>query len=145
MAELAALHPERPVFRCALAQVHARSGRFAEASELLDGLRDDSFSAVPFDQEWLYGLSLLAEVAVLVQDEDAAAVLLDLLRPWATLVAVDVGEGIRGSVSHHLGTLAAALGRREEAAAHLERSLAENERIGARPWIERTREALERI
>jgi hypothetical protein len=52
-----------------------------------------------------------------------------------------VGAAIvfRGAVAHHLGVLARALGRREEAAAHLERALDTHRRLGARPWSLRTR------
>ena len=101
-------------------------------------LARDEFSGVPFDQEWLYGMSLLAETAVLVDDADSAAVLHRLLLPWRTLNAVDVSEGFRGAVSRYLAMLDARLGRYDDAQLQFEAALAMNERMGARPWLAHT-------
>ncbi len=140
IAELVELFPARPVFRSVLAQVHARTGRIEEAARALSELTP----ALPFDQEWLYGMSLLAETAVLVDDEESAANLYDSLTPWEELNAVDVAEGCRGAVSRYLGLLAAMLGRRSEAAAHFEHAIAANERMGFVPWAARAREDYKR-
>jgi DNA-binding SARP family transcriptional activator/tetratricopeptide (TPR) repeat protein len=140
IAELATLFPARPVFRCVLAQIHARIGRTEDAARALSELA----TALPFDQEWLYGMSLLAETAALVDDADSAHVLHQALSPWAKLNAVDVAEGCRGAVSRYLGLLAATLGRREEAAAHFEHAMAMNEGMGFAPFAARTREDYER-
>jgi tetratricopeptide (TPR) repeat protein len=128
-------YPARPVFRCALAHLHARLGRLPEAKRALDGLAGDDFSALPFDQEWLYGMSLLAETCALLGDTRSASVLYRLLLPWAALNVVDQGEGIRGSLSRYLGILAATLTRWDDAARHFEDALAMNERMGTRPWL----------
>jgi DNA-binding SARP family transcriptional activator/tetratricopeptide (TPR) repeat protein len=141
IAELALRFPARPVFRCVLAHIHAHTGRAGEAREALAEL----VQGLPFDQEWLYGMSLLAEAAALIDDADAAAVLYDALLPWAGLNAVDVAEGCRGSVARYVGLLAATLGRREEAAEHFRRAIGENERMGFAPWAERARGDVERI
>ena len=68
-----------------------------EATRSLAHLAEEDFSGLPFDQEWLYSMSLLAETAALLSDIDSADALYDELAPWATLNAVDVAEGIRGS------------------------------------------------
>ena len=115
--------PARPVFRCALAHLHARLGRLAEARRVLDDLARDNFSALPLDQEWPFGMSLLAETAVLLDDADHAAVLYELMVPWATLNVVDQAEGIRGSASRYLGLLATTTERWEEAERHFEAAL----------------------
>ena len=78
-----------------------------EATRSLAHLAEEDFSGLPFDQEWLYSMSLLAETAALLSDIDSADALYDELAPWATFNAVDVAEGIRGSVSRYLGLLAA--------------------------------------
>lgn len=82
-------------------------------------------------------MSLLAEASVLVGDAGSSARLYPLLLPWADLNAVDVAEGFRGSVARYLGLLAAATG---DAAAegHFEVALAQNARMGTRPWLART-------
>src|ERR671922_373127 len=98
LAELVPLFPARPVFSCVLAHVHAATGRTGDARRALEELTRDGVAALPFDQEWLYGMSLLAETAALLDDADAAAGLYLLLSPWAELNSVDVGEGCRGAV-----------------------------------------------
>lgn len=138
-------YPARPVFRCLLAHLHTRLGRLQEAKRALDGLAEDDFSALPFDQEWLFGLSLLAETSSLLGDTNSASVLYRLLLPWAALNVVDQGEGIRGSVSRYLGILAATLTRLDDAARHFEAALAMNERMGARPWLAHTQHDYTRL
>jgi hypothetical protein len=74
-------YPARPAFRCTLAHLQLRLGRADEAKRALDGLAGDDFSALPFDQEWLYGMSLLAETAALLGDTESASTLYELLVP----------------------------------------------------------------
>jgi DNA-binding SARP family transcriptional activator len=138
--ELARDYPARPVFRCVVAHLHARLARDAEARRQLAALTDDEVSVLPFDQEWLFGMSLLAETAALLGDTSAASVLYRSLLPWEALNAVDVGEGIRGAVSRYLGLLATTTARRAEGERHFEAALAMNARMGARPWLARTQE-----
>jgi tetratricopeptide (TPR) repeat protein len=138
--ELAAEYPARPVIRCALAHLETRLGRLPEAKRALKHLARGEFSALPFDPEWLYGLSFLAETSALLDEVDTAAVLYDLLLPWAAFNAADAYEGIRGSVSRYLGLLAVTLCRWDDAAHHFEDALEMNERMGARPWLARTQD-----
>jgi len=138
ICEVAAEYPARPVFRCALAHLHARLGRLPEAKRTLDDLAGDDFSALPFDQEWLWGVSLLAETSALLDDADSAPVLYQLLLPFAAFNAADHPEGIRGSISRYLGLLATTTARWTEAARHFEDALEMNERMGARPWLAHT-------
>jgi DNA-binding SARP family transcriptional activator len=133
--DLVAEYPARPAFRCALVHLHARLGRLPEARQALaDFVRDDC-SALPFDQEWLYGMSLLAEAAAFLGDSDAAGVLYELLLPYATFNAADWPEGIRGSISRYLGLLATTTKRWQDAELHFEAGLAMNAEWGFRPWL----------
>jgi hypothetical protein len=93
---------------------------------------------LPFDQEWLYGMSLLAETAGLLGDSGSAAVLYPLLVPWASFSAADHPEGYRGSISHYLGLLATLTQSWEEAERHFEVALATDAKSGARPWLAHT-------
>jgi eukaryotic-like serine/threonine-protein kinase len=138
MCDLAREYPARPVFRCALAQLRARLGRTEEARRALEDLTGDGCCALPFDQEWLYSMSLLAETSALVDDTDSAPVIYGLLLPWATFNAADYLEGIRGSVSRYLGLLATTITRWNEAARHFEDALEMNAMMGARPWLAHT-------
>jgi eukaryotic-like serine/threonine-protein kinase len=136
--DLIADHPARPVFRCVLVHLQARLERMPEAQRTLDDLTRDELSALPFDQEWLFAMSLLAETSALLGDTASAALLYGALHPWAALNVVDQAEGIRGSVARYLGLLAAATNRRGQAERDFEDALAMNARTGARPWLAHT-------
>jgi tetratricopeptide (TPR) repeat protein len=138
--DLAAEFPARPVFRCALAHLYAKLGREEDARAELDVLVANDVSELPFDQEWLFGMSLLAEAAALLGDPASAAVLYRVLEPWAAFNAADVAEGFRGSIARYLGLLAVTLERWSEAQRHFEDGLAMNERMAARPWLASTQE-----
>jgi tetratricopeptide (TPR) repeat protein len=138
--DLVAEYPARPVFGCALAHLQARLGRLSEARRALGDLAANDCSALPFDQEWLYGMSLLAEASALAADTESASVLYELLAPWGDFNAVDVAEGFRGSVCRYLGLLAQLLERPNDAERHFEAALAMNAKLGALPWLARTQE-----
>jgi tetratricopeptide (TPR) repeat protein len=138
--ELAETYPARRVFRCALVYLHARVSRTEDAERELRELTALGFAPLAFDQEWPFGMALLAEAAVLVSDQAAAARLYSLLEPWGDFNAVDQAEGMRGSVRRYLGLLARLLGRPDDAARHFEAALIANERMGVRPWLARTQE-----
>jgi DNA-binding SARP family transcriptional activator len=136
--ELVVGYPARPVFRCVLAQLYAQLGRIGDARRELESLAVDGFAPLPFDQEWLFGMSFLAETCALLRDAPSSAVLYSLLVPWAAFNALDSSEGFRGSVSRYLGLLAATMGRWSEAAGHFAEALAMNDRQGVRPWLAQT-------
>jgi DNA-binding SARP family transcriptional activator len=136
--DLVADYPNRPVFRCVLAHLHTQLGRTDEAKQELAELAREEVSALPFDQEWLYGMSLLAESAAALRDSDAAIVLYPLLKPWEGLNAADHPEAMRGSISRHLGLLSALLERLDQASAHYEAALSLNAKMRARPWLAHT-------
>ena len=136
--DLPDLFPQRPVFRCLLAYIHARLGRTADAQRTLDELAKRDFEPLPFDFEWLFAMSLLAETCTLLADTTTAAVLYSRLAPYAELNAADPPEGIRGAIARYLGQLAVALGHPQDAASHFDRAIAINARMGARPWLAHT-------
>ncbi len=141
---LVADYPSRPVFRCVLAHLLAVGGQDAEATGILDQFVADE-GLLPFDQEWLFGMSLLAETASLVGDARSWTAIYDRLSPWANLNAVDVAEGFRGSIARYLGLLAMMLESWETAAKHFENAIAANRRMLARPWLAQTEEDYARM
>ena len=143
--DLVAAYPARPVFRCVLAHLRSRLGRLVEAKRELEELARDDCSALPFDQEWLFGMSLLAETSALLRDREPATVLRRLLAPWAGLNVTDLPEGMRGSVERYLGILATTTEHWSEATRHFDNALAMNERMGARPWLAQTQEDYARM
>lgn len=132
-------YPAIPAWRAALAALYADLGQQDEARVELDRLAAKSFADVPRDANFLLVGYFLAEVVWTVEDKERAALLHEMLEPYAEHNVV-VGNAALcfGSVSHSLGRLAALLGRDEEAATHFERALEANRRLGARPSEART-------
>jgi hypothetical protein len=124
----------RPVFRCVLTHLRARLAA-PDSLPMLDELVAGEVAALPFDQEWLFGTSLLAEAAAALRAVDAASVLYRALAPRAALNVVDQAEGIRGSVARYLGLLASTLERWDEADRHFTDAARRNADMGLRPWL----------
>jgi tetratricopeptide (TPR) repeat protein len=112
----------------------------------IEGRRDEarrqialSVAAMKDDMNRLAALAELTEALAILGEPGPAARLYDLLAPYAGRNIVN-GRGAAGygSAEHHLGTLAALLGRAGAAQRHFERALAENRRLGAKHWLERS-------
>lgn len=131
-------HPTYPIWRCAEAFVAAELGREDDARRSLAALTAGDLAPLPFDEEWLVSVSLLAETASAVGDAGLAAPLYARLLPYADRIAVAYPEISVGSVSRYLGLLAATAGRWEDAEGHYTRAREANAAIGARPWLART-------
>jgi len=142
LRKVVAAHPRRRVFACALVHLHARRGGEAEAGTELDALAGPGFPELLFDQEWLVATSLLAETVTLLGRTDLAPALYESMLPYAALTAIDLPEGIRGSMSRYLGQLAELLGQPERAEGHFEAAIEANGRLGARPWLALTQRDL---
>ena len=134
----AAEYPTYPIWRCVLVHVLAETGHGDEAREAMTVLARDRFAALPFDEEWLVSATLLADAADVLADGESAAVLYELLEPYADRIAISYPEISTGAVARNLGVLAALLGRREDARRHFDDALAIHRRIGARTWLART-------
>jgi tetratricopeptide (TPR) repeat protein len=139
-----AAFPWFPVHRAEQALLLAETGRPSEARAVFDDLARDRLAAFHRDNLWLLGLAVTSEVAYLLQEREAARILYDELEPFAELHAVG-WEGSMGSVSRYLGLLAETLGDLDSAVRHLEHAEQVNERMGARPWVARTRADLGRV
>jgi tetratricopeptide (TPR) repeat protein len=135
--DLVAKYPERRAVHCALPHLHAQLGQRDQAMREFTEFANSDFT-LPFDMEWLYGMSMLAETCSLLGDRNSAATLYRLLLPYQALNAADSPEGMRGSVARYLGQLAALLGDHAEAAAHFEDAIVMNKRMSARPWLAHT-------
>ncbi len=88
-----------------------------------------------FDANWLSLQAECAEASVLTADPTHAATLYERLRPYAGR-PVTAGRAVNsyGAVDRALGGLAALLGRRDVAIAHLEDAIRVNEALGCRVW-----------
>jgi tetratricopeptide (TPR) repeat protein len=129
--------PTYPVVRAVLAQLCTELGRAEDAREIFERLAADDFAAIPRDDEWVFTVSLLAEVAEALRDGPRAASLYSRLLPYAGRNAVSNPDICIGSVSRSLGLLAAMARQWPEAVRHFEDALAMNTATGARPWLAR--------
>lgn len=134
-------YPGYRSIRCMLVVALCDLGRHDEARALFERLAVDEFAGFPRDSEWLYALTLLAEAAHALEDRARAAMLYDLLQPYAGLVGLAASEVSTGPVGRPLGLLATVLGRQDVAAAHFEDALERCRRMGARPWAAHTQYA----
>ena len=129
-----------PIWDCLVMRFHDELGREAQARERFELFAQTDFARLPFDEEWLVGMGLLAEQAATLEDDARARRLYDLLAPYADRVATSYSEACTGSVARYLGLLARTSSRRERAAQHFEHAIVVNERIGAQPWLAQTQE-----
>ena len=131
--------PRRLVFRCALAYIHMGVGERNRAQANIDELASRDFASIQRDNEYLFSLAFLADAVDALGDLGAAAVLYDLLVPYAHLNAVNTDEIATGSVSRPLGVLAAVMSRWDDASRHFESAIAHNTAMGSRPWAAHAR------
>jgi len=126
-------------WRCALAWVQAELGRRAEVRSLLRELTRDELRLLPRDGFWTGCMSLLADACASVGDRRLAARLYQRLEPFADQCAVMHGIAWFGSLRRPLGRLARLLGDDDAARTHFDEALRVHRRMGATPWLERTR------
>jgi tetratricopeptide (TPR) repeat protein len=138
-------YPGYRSFRCFTPLLDWELGREDEARRGFDELAEANFDGLPQDAEWLFCLSLLAEVASYLNDRERAAVLYRLLRPYPRVNAMAAGEVALGPVARFLGILATTTTRWEEAAEHFEDAIAMNANIGARPGLAHTQDDYARM
>ncbi|HET8821709.1 MAG TPA: BTAD domain-containing putative transcriptional regulator [Thermoleophilaceae bacterium] len=131
-------YPGYRSFRCLIVLLECTLGHEQEARRAFDELAEADFAALPRDSEWLFCLSILAEVAAYLHDRDRAAVLHRLLAPYARVHAMAAGEAPLGPVARYLGILATTTGRWDEATRYFEDAIVINARVGARPWLAHT-------
>ena len=127
-------YPGYPVWRYVLIDVLAELGRTADARAVLARAGADDYE-VYLDMQWLFSMSLLADVCRSLDDADTAEAVYARLLPYAHRNAVLPPELCFGSVSRALGNLAATASRRDDAVRHLEIALAMNAAGGSETWL----------
>lgn len=137
--------PTYPVLRCALAHVYAELGRERQAREVFEPLAANRFAGVPQNDEWLYSMCLLAEVAAHLRDATRSATLHEMLLPYASRNAVSAPDACSGSVSRSLGVLGTALSLWADAEHHFENAVEMNLRTGGKPWAALSRDGYARM
>jgi hypothetical protein len=112
MEQGVAENPDIAAFRACLAKSYAGVGQLDDARRVLEAEAANGFAAVVRDVVWATTLCIYANVAADVGATDAAALLLDKLRPYVHLVAVD-GAHVYQPIAIAAGRLATLLGRPE--------------------------------
>ncbi|MBI4571549.1 MAG: hypothetical protein HY723_06325, partial [Chloroflexi bacterium] len=135
--------PERPagsdpLLLAARALVHAEQNEPDACRRAVEVLFADGAEGPPSGAGEIV-LALLAEACAWLADRTRAAVLYELLVPYADrAIMIDGAFIVLGSGSRFLGLLATTMRRWEEAERHFEDALAANARMGARPWVAHT-------
>jgi class 3 adenylate cyclase len=131
--------PHLPSWPAVLAALYTETDQVVEARKQIEILRANNFDH-PLNWSWTAYMKSLSEAVYDLQERSAAAVLYERLRPVAAQVdVVTVMVICRGSYALYCGMLAACLGRWDDAENHFADALAMNERLGARPYVVRTR------
>jgi DNA-binding NarL/FixJ family response regulator len=127
---------EASTWRPGLAVLYSELDMQAEARAEFERLAEHNFSTLPRDALWLGCMSFLVDVCAYLGDAARAAVLYELLRPYAGHT-ITVGSAVAcyGAAARYLGLLAATMARWAEAAQHFEDALEMNARMNARPWL----------
>jgi hypothetical protein len=136
--QLAADHVGYRMLPALAAYVDAAVGRTNEARRQMDELAVDGFAFLPRDHGWLFGMTYLAETALLLGDARRAAEIERLLAPYADRMGFASGEISSGPVDRVRGRLAAFAGRHGEALVLLENAEGDAARKGARLWAVRS-------
>ena len=121
-----------------MAFAYCWAGRTEEGAAIVDEAARDRFDHVHWDQMRLTALALYADAASLGGVRDAAAVLYELLEPWADEVVWN-GASAYGYVSTYLALLAATVGWDERADEHFALACDLQEQKGMLLWAARAR------
>ncbi len=138
LRDFAGQHGAQPVWESSRAHLEALIGRLDEARARFEPACD-AFLGLPRDVTWLTHLALLGETCALVGDRGRAAILRELLAPFADQqMMAGPGAACFGPAARIVALLAATLERWDEALAHLDQSDALSGRLGALAWMAQT-------
>jgi tetratricopeptide (TPR) repeat protein len=137
--------------RASAAAIVARTGRHRHkrAKGALDRLAEGGdgepggLASLPHSSTWLVGMVAVVETAAEIGDAGYAREAYDLLLPYADLpVIASIGVACTGSTERSLGLAAMTFGDLDAAVEHLERAVIANRRLGNRPMVTLSQEAL---
>jgi predicted ATPase/class 3 adenylate cyclase len=141
LRQLVQAQPHLPVWGVTLAGLYCETDQLDEARAQVAMLAANGFR-LPVDWTWPSAVMSLAQVASDLGDQTLAGHFYPQLQKVAGQVGVTgIGVVCYGSLALPCGLLAACLGRWDEADRYFGEAEAMNERIGARPYLVRTRRA----
>ncbi len=129
--------------RAISAWIAVEAGRDEVAGAVLAGLTPEAVVAEDRNFHWWFTMAGLSHAACCLGDTDWATVLYGLISPFSSHFC-RVGQAtFLGSASFYLGRLARVAGWPDLAVLHLEDALARHRAMGATPFVELTKAALE--
>jgi predicted ATPase/class 3 adenylate cyclase len=129
-------NPENRAWQAALADLFLVTGRRAEAHELFEQVASDDFEHAFDDANAMVLLYLSAILVRGLGDARRAALLYEILRPYAARqITLALTISCYGSAARPLGMLAAAMGDWSRAESHFEAALGFDEKLDAPPWL----------
>ena len=137
LAKLMAAGPlQASAWRPGLALLFCNMEMKEECRSVFENLASDGFAAVPRDSLWVATLAYLCEVCAYLGDGDRAAILYELLEPYAQrTVVVGGATACYGSAGRFLGMLAMTLSDFETAERHLQEAIELDAAMQAWPWL----------
>ncbi|MET3597077.1 class 3 adenylate cyclase/tetratricopeptide (TPR) repeat protein [Mesorhizobium shonense] len=127
--------PDGTIWLPGFALIAADLGFGDAARRRLNELAQTGFM-MPLDARRSTSLSLLAEVAVSLDDSAAARTIYDLMLEYKDMtITAGVATVCFGAASRYLGMLSATLGDFARASDHFEHAVEMNAAIGSRPWL----------
>lgn len=132
--------PAIQVWRCARAMMHAELGNIEAAREDYEHVAASQFAGIQRNFLWLASLSSLTEVTAAFNDDDRAAILYEMLLPYARINIMSTPLGpCRGFGSRELGLLATTMRRWDVAESHFRDAVVLNEASGMVAFAARAR------
>jgi class 3 adenylate cyclase len=132
---LVSAYPEVVGLRCALVVALVQAGRSDQARAELDAIMAAGIDAIPRDNTYVIGLTLLAEAAAQLDDATAARSLYQRLKPLMGRWVVSPTAAALWPLDRTLGILAGTDGAFDLALAHLSAGRAVAERVDALPTL----------
>ena len=136
LPDLEAQHPADHALYAVHAMIYAELGRKDDARRAFEWFAANDFAGIARDWLMIPTLTRLSSVCVFLGDADRAAILSELLRPYAQRYTAEAG--CLGATARYLGLLTMTLGDWDKAAAHFEQAIELNKRIGAIPSLAHT-------
>ncbi len=127
-----------PLARIGRAFLYSQLGRASEARQEFEQLAASSFHDLPRDGLWLANLAMLSDICAFLGDARHAAILYELLRPYAARNVMVGVTSCSGPVARYLGLLADTMSRFDEAMQHFAAALALCARLEAPPFVAQT-------
>jgi len=141
--EVSERYPAIRAWRLALVSLLAEAGRFEEARAEFERVAAHNFEDIPLDAQWMPAMARIADACARLGDAERAEILYEKLLPFAgRAIVAGRAAALDGPVSMHLGRLALAMSRPEDAIRHLEDSLELAARMGERPFAAESTQSL---